>query len=67
MNSGSLDGLIGRPFDGWWLNFRNLDYVSTHLKHFSKCEAAISELCAAFEVCMPDLSVYNIVPFEQNN
>ena len=49
MTSGSLDGLIGRPFDGLWLNFRNPDYVSTHLKHFSKGEAAISELRTAFK------------------
>ena len=42
-------------------------YVSTHLKHFSKYEAAFSELPAAFEsFCMPDLSVHIIVPFQQN-
>ena len=49
MTSGSWDGSIGQPFDGWWLNFRNFDYVIRHLKHFSKREAAISELRAAFE------------------
>ena len=49
LTSGSLDGLTGRPIDGWWLNFRNFDYVSIYLMHFSKCEAAISELRAAFE------------------
>ena len=49
MTSGSLDGSIGRPFDGWWLNFGSFDYVSTHFKYFSKSEAAISELRAAFE------------------
>ena len=30
-------------------NFRNFDYVSRHLRHFSKCEAAISKLRVAFE------------------
>ena len=64
MTSGSLDGSTRRPFDGWWLNFRNFDYVSTYLKHFSKREAAISELRTALKICMLGLSVRNIVPFE---
>ena len=44
------DRSIGRPLDWWWLNFKNFDYVSTHFNHFSKCEAAISELQATFEI-----------------
>ena len=44
MTSGSLDGSMGRLFDGELLNFRNFDYVSTHLKHLSKREADISDV-----------------------
>ena len=49
MNIGFFDGSIGQPFDEWRLNFKNLNYVTTHLKHFSKWEAAIFELQADFE------------------
>ena len=41
-------------------------YASPHLKHFSRYEAAIFELQAAFESLYAFLSVHNIVPFEQN-
>ena len=40
MTSGSLDGLTRWPFDGWWLNFRHFDYVSTHLEHFFKVRSS---------------------------
>ena len=49
MTGGSLGGWIAGQLDESWLIFANFDYVSTHLKHFSKCEAAISKLRAAFE------------------
>ena len=49
MASESLDGPTRESFDGWWLTFRNFDYVRTHLRHFSKCEAAIPKLRAVFE------------------
>ena len=41
-------------------------YGSSHLKHFSKYEAAISECAQLLKVCMLGSSVHNIVPFEQN-
>ena len=60
---------MGQLFDGELLNFRNFDYVGTHLKHLSKCEAEISDVWVACNVwkflCLV-ISVHNIVPFEQD-
>ena len=59
-----LDGSLEQPFDGWGLNLRNFDYVST-FKAFLKVRSSYFWVVYSFWkfVCLA-ISVHSIVLFE---